>query len=96
MGLAQTFGSATQIAGEIFVHIVGVAGVFGLGHGFFRHDTILFYQALEHIPLSTVTNRISQKKSYQAAAEGLIKGIKDILKKPVGLLHLVPKQGIGL
>ena len=77
-------------SGEILVHIVGIAGVFGLGMAL-GTTPYFFYQALEHIPLSAVTNRISQKKSYQAAVKRLIKGVKDVLKEPVGLLHLVPK-----
>ena len=75
---------------------MGVARVSSLWHSALWHNAVLLYKALEHIPLATITNWVGKQEGNKTAVQRLIKGIQNVLKEPVGLLHLVPEQRICL
>ena len=75
---------------------MGVARVSSLWHSALWHNAVLLNKALEHVPLATVTNWIGEQEGYKTAIQRLIKGIQNVLKEPVGLLHLVPEQWVCL
>ena len=75
---------------------MGVARVSSLWHSALWNYTVLLYKALKHIPLATVANWVGKQEGYKTAIQRLIKGIQNVLKEPVGLLHLVPEQWVCL
>ena len=75
---------------------MSIAGALCLWHSALWHNAVLLYKALKHIPLATVANWIGEQEGYKTAIQRLIKGIQNVLKEPVGLLHLVPEQWVCL
>ena len=75
---------------------MGVARVSSLWHSALWHNAVLLYKALKHIPLATVANWVGKQEGYKTTIQRLIKGIQNVLKEPVGLLHLVPEQWVCL
>ena len=94
--LAQALCSPAQITGQISVQVVGARRVCRLGHGLFGAHTVLFDEALKHVPLSAIAHGVGQQIAHQTTIQRLVGGVDDILQEPVAFLELIEEQRVGL
>lgn len=55
-------------------------------------QSIFGNQIGQHIPLSTVTDRISEKPLHQTSTKILISSFDGLFQKPVGLFQLIEEE----
>ena len=93
---AQLRGADFEVAVQIVVHAVGVAGLVGLVVHVLGHHAVLLHDVGEHVPLAAVVHARGQHEGDGAVIRGQIRGFENALQEVIRALELVPEGEIAL
>ena len=76
----------------------GSLGAGGLGHGMFRHDSVLLDEIDQHSPLAAVLGGIGEEEGGEATVDRflLLRCLDVRVEQVVRPLHFVPEKQIRL